>query len=96
VTSQTELIGAFAIFPNGEIIINFENDITLTKEIAIDTMTGVEINGNGFKLDGNKAVRCLKITSSVVSINNLVITGGLTTDKVGHLLILEYIYSVQY
>lgn len=49
--------------------------ITLTDEIDINGRTGVVMNGNGFKIDGNSSVRCFKIENNAeMSFYNLTIT----------------------
>jgi hypothetical protein len=57
--------------------------ITLTATITISGLTGVVINGNGFKVDGNNAVRCFKIQGGAeVSFFNLTITKGYVSGDV--------------
>jgi len=57
--------------------VEFSNDIALTATIAISGLTGVRINGKGFKVDGQGRVRCFLIENGAeVSFVNLIITNG--------------------
>lgn len=81
VSTQSELIAAIA---TGNTI-NLSNDIYLTSSgivanantaIIIRGVTGLILNGNGFKLGGENSVRCLYVgDESEVSFLNLYITG---------------------
>ena len=87
VSTQSDLIAALA---NGNTI-NLSNDIYLTSSgsvasektgIIIRGITGLIINGNGFKLDGQNSVRCLYIgDQSDVSFTNLNVTGGFVVSN---------------
>lgn len=93
VSNQSELIAALV---NGNRII-MSNDIYLVdggtiynvpSGISIQGKTGLTIDGNGFKLDGNATVRCLTVGSqSDVTLINLNITGGYSVRIVVHLTV---------
>ena len=52
-------------------------DIDLSSQIEIDGITGLVINGNGYKIDGQGSVRCMMIEGgSEVTINELTVTNG--------------------
>jgi hypothetical protein len=73
VTTQAELVAALA----NSVTIVFAADILLTSEVSIDGLTGLVINGKGFKIDGNNAVRCFRIDiGTEVAFANLTITRG--------------------
>ena len=75
-------------------------DIILTTNIGIRGLTGVVINGNNFKVDGNNAVQCFLIANGAeVSFNDLAITncyGNVRTrsvetgGKIGVLLVAQH------
>jgi len=51
-------------------------DIVLAATVTISGLTGVVINGRGFKVDGNSTVRCFYISSAEVFFSNLTIADG--------------------
>lgn len=59
-------------------------DITLTATVTISGLTGLVINGRGYKVDGNNAVICFSVlTDAEVSFIELTITNGYT-DSTGN------------
>jgi len=56
-------------------------DIDLSAPISIDGITGLVIDGNGHKIDGQGRVRCFYINNGAeVKINKLKVTGGFDYD----------------
>jgi hypothetical protein len=79
VSDETALNNALSNFAE----IKLAAHIMLTAPIAISGLTGVVINGNGFKVDGNNAVRCFKVeVGAEVFFFNLTITNGNTNSEV--------------
>lgn len=76
VSTQSELTAALA---SGNTI-SLSNTIKLFDSgISIQGLTGVTIDGNGFKLDGQETVRCLSVgAQSEVTLINLIVAGGYT------------------
>eukprot|EP00613_Pedinella_sp_CCMP2098_P029919 CAMPEP_0171739396 /NCGR_PEP_ID=MMETSP0991-20121206/34220_1 /TAXON_ID=483369 /ORGANISM="non described non described, Strain CCMP2098" /LENGTH=482 /DNA_ID=CAMNT_0012337029 /DNA_START=276 /DNA_END=1723 /DNA_ORIENTATION=+ len=58
-------------------------DPILMNSVEIEGLTGVVIDGNGFKLDGNNSVRCLGVIDSALTINNIAITRGFKSKDTG-------------
>src|ERR1700684_2770918 len=71
-------------------IINFENAITLTSSAddilpALNTTSGVTINGNNFTLDGSDVQRGFFVNSGTVAISNLTIQNAFAQGGAGGL-----------
>ena len=77
VTTQAEFVAAIA----DDTTIELAADIYLSSQIDIDGITGLVINGNGFKIDAGASSsdqrRCMYIDGgSQVTMNQLTVTGG--------------------
>jgi hypothetical protein len=73
VSTQAELTAALA----NNARIELGADILLTSEVTINGLTGVVIDGKGFKIDGNNSVRCFNIQNGAeVALTHLTITRG--------------------
>jgi len=60
-------------------VIEFSGDIELQNTVVINALVDLVVGGNGFKLDGNNAVRCLHIKNYAnVALINIIIIGGST------------------
>lgn len=82
VTTQIEFENA--ITQGG--IIELMDDIYLESELIINNITSLEINGNGFKIDGQFRSRCLKILySSFIHVYNLNFMNGYTNRTVTYI-----------
>ena len=57
-------------------------DILLTSTVNVNNVTGLSIEGNSFKIDGQEKGNCFYITSgSIVILRNMTITNGYTVIK---------------
>ena len=82
-TTQEELQAAIA----DDTTIELAADIYLSSQIDIDGITGLVINGNGFKIDAGASSsdqrRCMYIDGgSQVTMNQLSVTGGYIVSEV--------------
>ncbi len=68
--TEAELTAAIG---NGNTV-DVTEDIYLTATIFIYSVTGLTINGNGFKVDGQGEVRCFSLQNSDVALTGLTIT----------------------
>ena len=58
-------------------------DINLTSAVNINDTTGLFIEGNGFRIDGQQKGSCFFITSgSIVTFKNVTITNGYTVMNI--------------
>lgn len=72
-------------------------DIVLSATVTISGLTGVVINGRGFKVDGNSAVRCFNISTAEVLFSNLTIADGqLVRDRHSQSASYSYRYLASY
>jgi len=85
VSTESEFITALG----DNIMIELERNITLTATININGTTGLVINGNNYKVDGNDAVRCFVIQNAEVSFKNLTIMNGKTNYPGSGVYIVE-------
>ena len=82
VTTQAEFVAAIA----DDTTIELAADIYLSSQIDIDGITGLVINGNGFKIDAGASSsdqrRCIYIDGgSQVTMNQLTVTGGYVVSE---------------
>ena len=82
VTTQAEFVAAIA----DDTTIELAADIYLSSQIDIDGITGLVINGNGFKIDANASSsdprRCMYIDGgSQVTMNQLTVSGGYVVSE---------------
>ena len=82
VTTQAEFVAAIA----DDTTIELAADIYLSSQIDIDGITGLVINGNGFKIDAGASSsdqrRCMYIDGgSQVTMNQLTVTGGYVVSE---------------
>ena len=82
VTNQAEFVAAIA----DDTTIELAADIYLSSQIDIDGITGLVINGNGFKIDAGASSsnrrRCMYIDGgSQVTMNQLTVTGGYVVSE---------------
>ena len=82
VTTQAEFVAAIA----DDTTIELAADIYLSSQINIDGITGLVINGNGFKIDARASSsdrrRCMYIDGgSQVTMNKLTVTGGYVVSE---------------
>ena len=67
-------------------------DILLTSTVNVNNVTGLSIEGNSFKIDGQEKGNCFYITSgSIVILRNMTITNGYTVIKTSFESIMYYI-----
>ena len=81
-TTQAEFVAAIA----DDTTIELAADIYLSSQIDIDGITGLVINGNGFKIDAGASSsdqrRCMYIDGgSQVTMNQLTVTGGYVVSE---------------
>ena len=53
-------------------------DIYLTSAVKVDSVIGLTIEGNGFRVDGQQKGGCFYITSSDVIFKNITVTNGIS------------------
>jgi hypothetical protein len=96
VTTENEFRAALA----NSVVIELAADITLAAQIVISGFTGLTMNGNSFKVDGNNAVMCFYITNCPdMSINHFTITKGFNSNahkNGGGLYILDSAATISY
>ena len=69
-------------------------DILLTSTVNVNN-TGLSIEGNSFKIDGQEKGNCFYITSgSIVILRNMTITNGYTVIKTSFESIMSYNKSI--
>jgi hypothetical protein len=67
-------------------------DILLTSIVNVNNVTGLLIEGNSFKIDGQEKGNCFYITSgSIVILRNMTITNGYAVIKTSFESIMYYI-----
>ena len=70
VSSQSTLVAALSSGAS----LYFQNDISITSVISIESMTNVEIDAQGYTLTGATSVQCFYMTSSTVTLKNMIVT----------------------
>lgn len=80
VSSETQFINALS---TGFTAIHIDNDIYLNSTIRINNFPSLEINGNGFKIDGQGMVACFDVLASNLSLKNLSIFHGVNIWNAG-------------
>ena len=78
VSSEQELNSSLA----DNVTISIEADIYLTFTVEINTIAGLVIEGNGFKIDGQQNISCMKIANSSIALNNLTIINGINVTNI--------------
>lgn len=78
VSNENELRNAI----NDDTSIELTSNIYVNNTIVISNITSLEINGNGFAIDGQSKFRCLNITSStLVFLHNMTVSNGTTAVR---------------
>jgi hypothetical protein len=70
-------IAAVAQLDSSTVTIDLGAHIALSSYVCVSSKLGmVRINGNGYSLNGQGSVRCLRIVNATVELNDMNITNG--------------------
>lgn len=76
VNSRSSLVSALS----SNTVIYFANNIAVTSVVSVSSLSSIEIDGQGFKIDGSGSSQCFDIESSSVTLTSLQVTNCDSTN----------------